>query len=169
MSALLILTWDILVKFCWTSLVLGLAAWLMNLWSEKLSLYHHISPDLVFVCQLGFLPSLRRDFPCNNITTEWEMPLVNPALIERLEGSEWSDLRPSPECQCSTSKKLTMLPECAEGAGGLPPPQVDYLRASQNEGLDPTGGHETSNKGPPRIKIKCKKIINGKFLQNCYK
>ncbi|XP_047424587.1 retinal-specific phospholipid-transporting ATPase ABCA4a isoform X2 [Mugil cephalus] len=63
------------------------------------------------------------DFPCNNITTEWEMPLVNPALIERLAGPEWNSLRPSPECQCSTPKKLTMLPVCPEGAGGLPPPQ----------------------------------------------
>ncbi|RVE58979.1 hypothetical protein OJAV_G00199670 [Oryzias javanicus] len=63
------------------------------------------------------------DFPCNNITTEWEMPLVNPALIEMLESPHWDSLRPSPECQCSTAKKLTMLPVCPEGAGGLPPPQ----------------------------------------------
>ncbi|XP_029935000.1 retinal-specific phospholipid-transporting ATPase ABCA4a isoform X2 [Myripristis murdjan] len=63
------------------------------------------------------------DFPCNNITTEWEMPLVNPALIEMLAGPEWSDIRPSPDCQCSTPKKLTMLPDCPAGAGGLPPPQ----------------------------------------------
>lgn len=66
-----------------------------------------------------------RDFPCNNITTEWEMPLVNPALIDMLASPEWNNaLRPSPDCQCSTAKKLTMLPECPEGAGGLPPPQV---------------------------------------------
>ncbi|KAM9332939.1 retinal-specific phospholipid-transporting ATPase ABCA4a [Pholidichthys leucotaenia] len=63
------------------------------------------------------------DFPCNNITTEWEMPLVNPALIDWLAGPEWTPLRPSPECLCSTEKKLTMLPVCLEGAGGLPPPQ----------------------------------------------
>ncbi|XP_056155293.1 retinal-specific phospholipid-transporting ATPase ABCA4-like [Lampris incognitus] len=63
------------------------------------------------------------EFPCNNITTEWEMPLVNPSLIEMLDGSEWSALRPSPNCQCSTDRKLTMLPVCPAGAGGLPPPQ----------------------------------------------
>ncbi|XP_058488295.1 retinal-specific phospholipid-transporting ATPase ABCA4a isoform X2 [Solea solea] len=63
------------------------------------------------------------DFPCNNITTDWEMRLVNPALIDMLAGPEWNSLRPSPECQCSTPKKLTMLPVCPEGAGGLPPPQ----------------------------------------------
>ncbi|XP_035474924.1 retinal-specific phospholipid-transporting ATPase ABCA4 isoform X1 [Scophthalmus maximus] len=63
------------------------------------------------------------DFPCNNITTEWEMPLVNPALIEMLAGPEWNSFRLSPDCQCSTPTKLTMLPVCPEGAGGLPPPQ----------------------------------------------
>ncbi|XP_031439935.1 retinal-specific phospholipid-transporting ATPase ABCA4-like isoform X2 [Clupea harengus] len=63
------------------------------------------------------------DFPCNNITTEWEMAMVNPALIEMLEGPVWTELRPSPGCQCSTASKLTMLPVCPEGAGGLPPPQ----------------------------------------------
>ncbi|XP_044032286.1 retinal-specific phospholipid-transporting ATPase ABCA4a isoform X2 [Siniperca chuatsi] len=63
------------------------------------------------------------DFPCNNITTEWEMPLVNPVLIDMLAGPEWNSLRPSPDCQCSTPRKLTMLPVCPEGAGGLPPPQ----------------------------------------------
>uniref|UniRef100_A0A8C1UG03 P-type phospholipid transporter n=1 Tax=Cyprinus carpio TaxID=7962 RepID=A0A8C1UG03_CYPCA len=63
------------------------------------------------------------DYPCNNITTEWEMPLVNPALIEMLGNPEWTDISPSPSCQCSTPNKLTMLPVCPEGAGGLPPPQ----------------------------------------------
>jgi len=65
-----------------------------------------------------------RDYPCNNITTEWEMPLVNPTLIEMLDNPEWTDISPSPSCQCSTPKILTMLPVCPEGAGGLPPPQV---------------------------------------------
>ncbi|XP_054620922.1 retinal-specific phospholipid-transporting ATPase ABCA4a isoform X4 [Dunckerocampus dactyliophorus] len=63
------------------------------------------------------------EFPCNNITTEWETPLVNPSVIEMLAGPEWTSLRPSPDCQCSTDRKLTMLPTCREGAGGLPPPQ----------------------------------------------
>lgn len=52
------------------------------------------------------------------------MHLVNPVLIDKLASPEWNSLRPSPDCQCSTPKKLTMLPVCPEGAGGLPPPQV---------------------------------------------
>ncbi|XP_022522358.2 retinal-specific phospholipid-transporting ATPase ABCA4a isoform X2 [Astyanax mexicanus] len=63
------------------------------------------------------------EYPCNNITTEWEKPLVNPALVDVLNKSQWTELRPSPDCQCSTPTKLTMLPVCPEGAGGLPLPQ----------------------------------------------
>ncbi|KAG7216739.1 hypothetical protein INR49_021122 [Caranx melampygus] len=81
------------------------------------------------------------DFPCNNITTEWEMPLINPALIDMLAGPEWTPLRPSPECQCSTSRKLTMLPVCPEGAGGLPPPQ--RIQSTGDVLMDLTGRNIT--------------------------
>ncbi|XP_028288502.1 retinal-specific phospholipid-transporting ATPase ABCA4a [Parambassis ranga] len=77
------------------------------------------------------------DFPCNNITTEWEMPFVNPALIDMLAGPKWTFLNPSPACQCSTPKKLTMLPVCPEGAGGLPPPQ--RIQSTGDVLLDLTG------------------------------
>ncbi|XP_077480293.1 retinal-specific phospholipid-transporting ATPase ABCA4-like [Stigmatopora argus] len=63
------------------------------------------------------------DFPCNNITTEWERLPVNPSVVELLFSPEWNSIRPSPDCQCSTDRKLTMLPACPEGAGGLPPLQ----------------------------------------------
>lgn len=81
-------------------------------------------PLCCLVWLYGSISCIGRDFPCNNITTEWEMPLVNPVLIDKLARPEWTSLRPSPDCQCSTPKKLTMLPVCPEGAGGLPPPQV---------------------------------------------
>lgn len=61
------------------------------------------------------------------------MPLVNPALIEMLAGTEWSSLRPSPQCKCSTPAKLTMLPVCPDGAGGLPPPQVGYVTDTEHD------------------------------------
>uniref|UniRef100_A0A672SCZ1 Retinal-specific ATP-binding cassette transporter-like n=1 Tax=Sinocyclocheilus grahami TaxID=75366 RepID=A0A672SCZ1_SINGR len=77
------------------------------------------------------------DYPCNNITTEWEMPLVNPVLIEMLGNPEWTDISPSPSCQCSTPNKLTMLPVCPEGAGGLPPPQV--IQSTGDMLMDLTG------------------------------
>uniref|UniRef100_A0A6Q2Z807 P-type phospholipid transporter n=1 Tax=Esox lucius TaxID=8010 RepID=A0A6Q2Z807_ESOLU len=78
-----------------------------------------------------------KDFPCNNITTEWEVPLVNPALIDMLDGPEWTPVNSSPGCQCSTPRKLTMLPNCPEGAGGLPPPQ--RIQSTGDVLLDLTG------------------------------
>nr|XP_023696048.1 retinal-specific ATP-binding cassette transporter isoform X3 [Paramormyrops kingsleyae] len=61
--------------------------------------------------------------PCANITTEWEVPLLSPIALNILQSPDWTILNPSPSCQCSTRKKLTMLPVCPPGAGGLLPPQ----------------------------------------------
>ncbi|KAJ8010452.1 hypothetical protein DPEC_G00075220 [Dallia pectoralis] len=79
----------------------------------------------------------QKDFPCNNITTEWETPLMNPALINMLNGPEWTPIHPSPDCQCSTPRRLTMLPVCPVGAGGLPPPQ--RIQSTGDVLLDLTG------------------------------
>ncbi|KAM7379618.1 hypothetical protein PAMP_005160 [Pampus punctatissimus] len=40
-----------------------------------------------------------------------------------LQSPGWNQRNPSPSCQCSTNKKLTMMPICPIGAGGLPPRQ----------------------------------------------
>ncbi|XP_027567984.1 retinal-specific phospholipid-transporting ATPase ABCA4 isoform X3 [Pipra filicauda] len=63
------------------------------------------------------------NYPCNNMPTAWNTPAVHPNLSGLLLSQEWSRENPSPSCKCSTHKKLTMLPECPAGAGGLPPPQ----------------------------------------------
>uniref|UniRef100_A0AAQ4S8C3 P-type phospholipid transporter n=1 Tax=Gasterosteus aculeatus aculeatus TaxID=481459 RepID=A0AAQ4S8C3_GASAC len=49
--------------------------------------------------------------------------LFTQTIIYMLAGPKWNLLQPSPDCQCSTPRKLTMLPVCPAGAGGLPPPQ----------------------------------------------
>ncbi|NWH74855.1 ABCA1 protein, partial [Piaya cayana] len=51
-------------------------------------------------------------------------PLASPALLEALQRGNWTGAEPSPPCQCSGAGALRMLPDCPEGAGGLPPPQV---------------------------------------------
>ncbi|XP_052658130.1 retinal-specific phospholipid-transporting ATPase ABCA4 isoform X5 [Harpia harpyja] len=63
------------------------------------------------------------NYPCNNMPTAWNIPAVHPNLSSLLLSQKWSPENPSPSCKCSTHKKLTMLPECPAGAGGLPPPQ----------------------------------------------
>ncbi|XP_035527331.1 retinal-specific phospholipid-transporting ATPase ABCA4-like isoform X2 [Morone saxatilis] len=61
--------------------------------------------------------------PCSNSTLEWQYPDVSPVVSNILQSPEWNHRNPSPSCQCSTSKKLTMMPYCPAGAGGLPPRQ----------------------------------------------
>ncbi|KAM6331983.1 LOW QUALITY PROTEIN: phospholipid-transporting ATPase ABCA7 [Alca torda] len=51
-------------------------------------------------------------------------PLAPPALLEVLRRGNWTRAEPSPPCQCSGPGARRMLPDCPEGAGGLPPPQV---------------------------------------------
>ncbi|XP_012781470.2 retinal-specific phospholipid-transporting ATPase ABCA4 [Ochotona princeps] len=62
------------------------------------------------------------DYPCGN-STPWKTPAVSPNITHILQKQTWTPDNPSPSCRCSTREKLTMLPECPEGAGGLPPPQ----------------------------------------------
>lgn len=74
--------------------------------------------------------------PCNDSTSEWEYPDVSPVVFNILQSPEWNQRNPSPSCQCSTSKKLTMMPICPAGAGGLPPRQ--RLEATGDTLLDLT-------------------------------
>lgn len=71
-----------------------------------------------------FLPSMR-EYPCGN-STPWKTPSVSPNITHLFQKQKWTPDDPSPSCRCSTREKLTMLPECPEGAGGLPPPQVPW-------------------------------------------
>ncbi|XP_053524219.1 retinal-specific phospholipid-transporting ATPase ABCA4 isoform X5 [Artibeus jamaicensis] len=62
------------------------------------------------------------EYPCGN-STPWKIPSVSPNVTHLFQKQRWTPDHPSPACRCSTREKLTMLPECPEGAGGLPPPQ----------------------------------------------
>ncbi|XP_075395947.1 retinal-specific phospholipid-transporting ATPase ABCA4 [Tenrec ecaudatus] len=61
-------------------------------------------------------------YPCGN-STPWKTPSVSPNVSLLFQKQQWTPDNPSPSCKCSTRERLTMLPECPEGAGGLPPPQ----------------------------------------------
>uniref|UniRef100_A0A8C7VCM2 P-type phospholipid transporter n=1 Tax=Oncorhynchus mykiss TaxID=8022 RepID=A0A8C7VCM2_ONCMY len=77
-------------------------------------------PGLGTRCMAG---SPLQNLPCENETLAWETPAVSSIANNILQSPEWHPLNPSPSCQCSTNKKLTMLPICPIGAGGLPPMQ----------------------------------------------
>ncbi|NXM87107.1 ABCA1 protein, partial [Oenanthe oenanthe] len=54
----------------------------------------------------------------------FSVPPAPPSLLEVMQRGNWTQAEPSPPCQCSGPGAQRMLPECPEGAGGLPPPQV---------------------------------------------
>nr|XP_043900156.1 phospholipid-transporting ATPase ABCA1 isoform X1 [Solea senegalensis] len=54
-------------------------------------------------------------------------PQVSYSTWQMFSRGNWSRDRPSPECQCSTEDVRRMLPDCPQGAGGLPPPQIRRL------------------------------------------
>uniref|UniRef100_A0A4W6D9J8 P-type phospholipid transporter n=1 Tax=Lates calcarifer TaxID=8187 RepID=A0A4W6D9J8_LATCA len=54
-------------------------------------------------------------------------PQVSYSTWQMFSRGNWSRDRPSPECQCSTEDVRRMLPDCPQGAGGLPPPQVGVV------------------------------------------
>ncbi|XP_078074970.1 retinal-specific phospholipid-transporting ATPase ABCA4 [Mustelus asterias] len=62
-------------------------------------------------------------YPCSNQSSAWKIPKYDPVIVNLLQSPVYSGRNSSPSCQCSTRGKLIMLPDCPEGAGGLPPVQ----------------------------------------------
>ncbi|XP_056132314.1 phospholipid-transporting ATPase ABCA1 [Lampris incognitus] len=54
-------------------------------------------------------------------------PQVPYSLWQMFSRGNWSMNSPSPDCQCSTEDIRRMLPDCPQGAGGIPPPQIKML------------------------------------------
>lgn len=81
---------------------------------------------LVTGVSLSLSPGVPRTGPCPPASHPdgfWA-PSAPPSLLEMLQRGNWTLAEPSPPCQCSGPGAHRMLPECPEGAGGLPPPQV---------------------------------------------
>ncbi|NWY05107.1 ABCA1 protein, partial [Nothoprocta ornata] len=51
-------------------------------------------------------------------------PAASPAALAALRRRNGTAAEPSPPCRCSAPGARRMLPDCPDGAGGLPPPQV---------------------------------------------
>uniref|UniRef100_A0A8C7ZQ28 P-type phospholipid transporter n=1 Tax=Oryzias sinensis TaxID=183150 RepID=A0A8C7ZQ28_9TELE len=66
--------------------------------------------------------------PCTAVEDEWSVPEVSDSLRDIFAKGNWTRENPSPLCQCSCEGRKRMLPECPDGAGGLPPPQVNTLQ-----------------------------------------
>ena len=83
------------------------------------------------------LPSM----PCGD-TSAWAYPAVSPLVSNILLSPEWHEGNPSPTCQCSEGKRLTMMPTCPLGAGGTPPRQ---RREATGDVLLDLTGHNISD------------------------
>ncbi|XP_028442644.1 ATP-binding cassette sub-family A member 1 isoform X1 [Perca flavescens] len=54
-------------------------------------------------------------------------PQMSYSTWQMFNRGNWSRDAPSPDCQCSTEDVRRMLPDCPQGAGGMPPPQIKRL------------------------------------------
>ncbi|XP_061768543.1 phospholipid-transporting ATPase ABCA1-like isoform X2 [Nerophis ophidion] len=79
--------------------------------------------------------------PCSSLGSDWLVPSVDQSVADIFLHGNWSMSNPSPSCQCSSSQRTTMLPNCLPGAGGLPPPQ--RTQNTTDTLLDMTGRNMT--------------------------
>ncbi|XP_004066316.1 ATP-binding cassette sub-family A member 1 isoform X1 [Oryzias latipes] len=96
--------------------------------------------------------------PCTAVEDEWAVPEVSESLRDIFAKGNWTRENPSPLCQCSCEGRKRMLPECPDGAGGLPPPQ---MRISDKDTLQNLTGRNVSD-----YLVKTYAQIIGKSLKN---
>ncbi|XP_078054223.1 phospholipid-transporting ATPase ABCA1-like [Mustelus asterias] len=61
---------------------------------------------------------------CLTGDAEWATPLVSESVMAIFRSGNWTMQNPSPACECSSDDIQRMLPKCEEGAGGLPPSEL---------------------------------------------
>ncbi|XP_042560069.1 phospholipid-transporting ATPase ABCA1 isoform X2 [Clupea harengus] len=90
-------------------------------------------------------------------------PQVSYSTWQLLGKGNWTRERPSPECECSSEEVRRMLPDCPEGAGGLPPPQLKQLTGDTLQNLTGRNISDYLVKTYPQIlkkSMKTKKWVN---------
>ncbi|KAM4888021.1 phospholipid-transporting ATPase ABCA7 [Thomomys bottae] len=94
---------------------------------------------------------------------QFSVPKIPDDIAEALAHGNWTMESPSPDCQCSQSGTLRLLPDCPAGAGGPPPPQAE---ASSGEVVQNLTGRNLSDflvKTYPRLVhegLKTKEWVN---------
>nr|XP_057928387.1 phospholipid-transporting ATPase ABCA1 isoform X2 [Doryrhamphus excisus] len=90
-------------------------------------------------------------------------PQVSYSTLEMFNKGNWTKERPSPDCQCSTQSQRRMLPDCPDGAGGLPPPQIKRQTGDILQNLTSYNITDYLLKAYPQIlhmRIESKKSVN---------
>ncbi|XP_051767983.1 LOW QUALITY PROTEIN: phospholipid-transporting ATPase ABCA1 [Ctenopharyngodon idella] len=95
--------------------------------------------------------------------TKFVRPQIPYSMWQLFHKGNWTVEKPSPDCECSTENIRRMLPDCPEGAGGIPPPQIKQMTGDILQNLT---GHNISDyliKTYPQIlkkSLKTKKWVN---------
>ncbi|KAI1891830.1 hypothetical protein AGOR_G00147780 [Albula goreensis] len=95
--------------------------------------------------------------------TMYQRPHVSFATWKLLNNGNWTADQPSPECECSSEDVRRMLPDCPEGAGGIPPPQIRRLTGDILQNLTGRNLSDYLVKTYPQIlskSLKTKKWVN---------
>ncbi|XP_063057110.1 phospholipid-transporting ATPase ABCA1 [Engraulis encrasicolus] len=95
--------------------------------------------------------------------SRFQRPQVPWSTWKLLEKGNFSPADPSPQCQCSTEEVRRMLPDCPEGAGGLPPPQMKRITGDTLQNLTARNISDYLVKTYPQIlkkSMKTKKWVN---------
>uniref|UniRef100_A0A673MDI5 Zgc:172302 n=1 Tax=Sinocyclocheilus rhinocerous TaxID=307959 RepID=A0A673MDI5_9TELE len=95
--------------------------------------------------------------------TKFARPQIPYSMWQLFHEGNWTVEKPSPDCECSTEDIRRMLPDCPEGAGGIPPPQIKQMTGDSLQNL--TGRNITDYliKTYPQIlkkSLKMKKWVN---------
>ncbi|XP_056591567.1 phospholipid-transporting ATPase ABCA1 isoform X2 [Triplophysa dalaica] len=98
-----------------------------------------------------------------DVNSKFLRPQIPYSMWQLFNKGNWSVERPSPDCECSTENIRRMLPECPEGAGGLPPPQMKRLTGDILQNLTGRNISDYLIKTYPQIlkkSMKTKKWVN---------
>ncbi|XP_028818388.1 LOW QUALITY PROTEIN: ATP-binding cassette sub-family A member 1 [Denticeps clupeoides] len=96
-------------------------------------------------------------------SSAFQRPHVPYATWQLLSRGNWSAGGPSPQCECSSEGVRRMLPDCPDGAGGLPPPQVKRTTGDILQNLTGRNVSDYLLKTYPQIlkkSMKTKKWVN---------
>uniref|UniRef100_A0A8B9GRH0 P-type phospholipid transporter n=1 Tax=Astyanax mexicanus TaxID=7994 RepID=A0A8B9GRH0_ASTMX len=98
-----------------------------------------------------------------NVGTKFNSPQIPFSTWKLFNSPNWTMEHPSPDCMCSTEEVRRMLPDCPEGAGGLPPPQIKRLTGDILQNLTGRNISDYLMKTYPQIlkkSMKTKKWVN---------
>ncbi|KAJ8277432.1 hypothetical protein GJAV_G00075090 [Gymnothorax javanicus] len=100
---------------------------------------------------------------CVEENASFHRPQVSFSAWKLLTQGNWTVNRPSPDCLCSSDDVRRMLPDCPEGAGGIPPPQIKRLTGDILQNLTDRNISDYLVKTYPQIlskSLKTKKWVN---------